>query len=176
MRELLAPHKARAEATPLEAGQARLPVFLPARICFADGMTLDGNLRVPLPVSEAFRLFTARGEQEWVDGWQPSFPTPVADDAAVGTVFQTDHGGQHVTWVVVDRDGDHRIRYARVAAGRDAGTVEVRLAPAGQHTEVTVTYQLTALTPAGDEWLRHFAAHYSDMMLAWEAAIGKVLG
>ena len=138
-------------------------------------MTLDGRLRVPLPVSEAFRLFTARGERDWVAGWDPVFPAPVADDAEAGTVFQTDHGGQHVTWVVVDRDGDRRIRYARVAAGRDAGTVEVRLAPAGPETEVTVTYRLTALTPGGDTWLRHFTAHYPDMMRSWEAAIGAHL-
>ena len=138
-------------------------------------MTLAGSLRVPLPVAEAFRLFTARGERDWVDGWEPVFPTPVADDAAVGTVFQTDHGGQQATWIVVDRDGDQRIRYARVAVGRDAGTVEVRLAAAGSHTEVTVTYELTALPPYGEDWLRDFAAHYPAMMRSWEAAIATFL-
>jgi hypothetical protein len=142
---------------------------------FADGMSLEGSLSVPLPVSEAFQLFTARGERDWVDGWEPVFPTPVADDAAVGTVFQTDHGGQPATWVVVDRDGDRRIRYARVAAKRDAGTVEVRLVPAGRHTEVTVTYRLTALTPDSGKWLRDFAAHYPEMMQSWESAIAKSL-
>ncbi|WP_433376666.1 SRPBCC family protein [Actinoplanes sp. CA-142083] len=138
-------------------------------------MRLDGSLTVPLPVSEAFRLFTARGERDWVDGWEPVFPTPVDDDAEAGTVFLTDHGGQPVTWVVVDRDGDRRIRYARVAAGRDAGTVEVRLAPAGDHTEVAVTYVLTALTHGSGDWLTHFAADYPHMMQAWESAIAKSL-
>ncbi|MEV6492331.1 SRPBCC family protein [Actinoplanes sp. NPDC051633] len=138
-------------------------------------MTLDGAFRVALPVAEAFRLFTARGEREWVDGWEPVFPEPVDDDAAAGTVFRTDHGGQDVTWVVVDRDGDRRIRYARVAAGRDAGTVEVRLAPAGPHTEVAVTYRVTALTPSGVEWFRDFTAGYPDMMRSWEAAIDRVV-
>lgn len=33
------------------------------------GVTLVGELRVPLPVSEAFRLFTATGEGDRVDGW-----------------------------------------------------------------------------------------------------------
>lgn len=130
---------------------------------------------MPLPVPEAFRLFTARGERDWVEGWEPVFPTPVADDAVVGTVFLTDHGGQPVTWIVVDRDGDRGIRYARVAAGRDAGTVEVRLAPAGSQTRVEVTYVVTALEPAGGEWLREFEAAYPDMMRSWEAAIGKSL-
>jgi hypothetical protein len=134
-------------------------------------MRLDGGLTVPFPIAEAFRLFTARGERDWVDGWEPVFPEPVADDAVVGTVFLTDHGGQPITWLVVDRDGDRRIRYARVAAGRDAGTVEVRLTPAGDHTDVAVTYELTALPPGGGEWLTEFAADYPAMMRAWEAAI-----
>lgn len=138
-------------------------------------MTLDGSLTVPLPVAAAFRLFTALGERDWVDGWEPRFPTPVADDAAVGTVFVTDHGGQEVTWIVVDRDGDRRIRYARVAAGRDAGTVEVRLSPGEGHTRVDVTYRLTALTPESARWLADFEAHYPAMMRSWESAIAESL-
>ncbi|MEU8817848.1 hypothetical protein [Actinoplanes sp. NPDC048796] len=93
----------------------------------------------------------------------------------MGTVFVTNNGGQPVTWVVVDREGDHRIRYARVATGRDAGTVDGRLSPAGSHTEVTVTYELSALTPEGSEWLRRFAADYPSMMQSWESAIAKSL-
>jgi hypothetical protein len=80
-------------------------------------MTLVGDLRVPLPVGEAFRLFTSIGEGDWVDGWHPHFPAPVVDDAAVGTVFHTDADGQQVTWIVIDRDGDRRIRYARWRPG-----------------------------------------------------------
>jgi hypothetical protein len=138
-------------------------------------MTLVGSLRVRLPVGEAFRLFTATGERSWVDGWDPRFPVPVEDDAAIGTVFETDTHGQHITWIVVDRDGDRQIRYARVAAARDAGTVEVRLQPEKAHTQVTVAYQLSALTPDGDRWLRTFAAEYPEFLRSWETSIGASL-
>jgi len=134
-------------------------------------MKMVGSLRVALSPAEAFRLFTATGERAWVDGWEPSFPDPVADDAAAGTVFETAAGGHRATWIVVDRDGDRRIRYARVVTGRDAGTVEVRLAPAGDETEVTVTYQLTALTPAGARWLDAFAADYPAFLRSWEETL-----
>jgi hypothetical protein len=139
-------------------------------------MTLEGGFTVPLPIAAAFRLFTARGEQQWVEGWEPSFPVAAEDDAEIGTVFETYHSGQHVTWIVVDRDGDRRIVYARVATGRDAGTVAVRLTPAGEHTQVAVAYRLTALTPSGQKWLRDFTAHYPDMMTTWDAAIRTFLG
>lgn len=138
-------------------------------------MTLAGSLQVQLPISEAFQLFTAMGERDWVDGWHPHFPVPVEDDAAVGTVFRTDAHGEHVTWIVIDRDGDRRIRYARVAAGHDAGTVEVRLQPMNGHTEVTVIYRLTALTPDGDRWLRVFAAGYPEFLRSWETSIANFL-
>jgi hypothetical protein len=111
-----------------------------------------------------------------VDGWEPSFPEDVEDDAAVGTVFVTEASGHHATWVVVDRDGDRRIRYARVVTGRDAGTVEVSLAPDGDGTSVTVTYQLTALTPTGEGWLAEFVDGYPEFMKSWERALAARAG
>ena len=51
---------------------------------------LIGQIFVDLPPEEAFRLFTPRGEQDWVPGWQPEFPHPVEDDTLPGTVFLHD--------------------------------------------------------------------------------------
>jgi hypothetical protein len=39
---------------------------------------LTGRIQVPLPPEEAFRLFTPRGEQDWVHGWRPHFPAPAS--------------------------------------------------------------------------------------------------
>ncbi len=90
----------------------------------------------------------------------------------MGVVFTTEADGHAATWIVVDRDGDRRIRYARVVAGRDAGTVEVALAPAGDaETSVTVTYRVTALGEAGAAWLARFAADYPAFLRSWETAI-----
>ena len=33
------------------------------------------TITVPVPAYEAMQLFTAHGEREWVDGWEPHFPT-----------------------------------------------------------------------------------------------------
>jgi hypothetical protein len=138
--------------------------------------TLTGTLDVALPPERAFRLFTAVGERDWVEGWDPAFPAPVTDDAEPGTVFETDAGGHRATWVVVERDGARGIRYARVVAGRDAGTVTVALRSAGRHSTVTVTYDLTALSPAGAVWLRRFAADYPGFLTSWADAIARHLG
>ncbi|MBB4742983.1 hypothetical protein BJY16_006442 [Actinoplanes octamycinicus] len=139
-------------------------------------VVLTGKLTVARPPEQAFELFTARGEERWVPGWQPRFPAPAPDDSAPGTVFETSADGRTTTWVVADRTPGRRVRYARVLPGVTAGTVTVELAEgAGGHSDVTVTYELTALTAAAEPELREFAAGYAGMLRHWSDAIAAAL-
>lgn len=132
---------------------------------------LTGRIQVALPPAEAFRLFTPRGEQDWAHGWHPRFPAPVHDDTEPGTVFETSAHGKDTVWLVTDRQPGTRISYARVTPGDQAGTVTVTISAAGRHSEVEVTYQLTALAgPAGVQ-LREFADGYPAYLQSWEDAI-----
>ncbi|GAB3966271.1 hypothetical protein GCM10029978_031030 [Actinoallomurus acanthiterrae] len=138
---------------------------------------LTGTIRVGLPPEEAFRLFTPVGERDWVDGWDPRFPVPTEDDTAPGTAFETAAHGRVTTWVVTAREPGRAVSYARVTPGAQAGTVSVVLdGEDGPGTRVTVTYELTALTEAAQDELRHFAAGYPDFLRSWERAIGVALG
>ena len=92
---------------------------------------LTGRIQVLLPPEEAFRLFTPRGEQDWVHGWRPHFPAPASDDTEPGTVFETSAHGQHTIWLVTDRQPGKRISYARLTPGDQAGTVAVAISAAG---------------------------------------------
>jgi Polyketide cyclase / dehydrase and lipid transport len=136
---------------------------------------LTGTLTVALPPDEAFRLFTPRGERDWVAHWEPRFPAATPDDTEPGTVFQTGTADHAATWLVLDRDPGRRIRYARVVPGRDAGTVTVRLAGDGDRSEVTVAYELTALSEAGRAHLADFAAGYPAFLASWQDAIAAAL-
>jgi hypothetical protein len=137
---------------------------------------LTGGLRVALPPSEAFRLFTPLGEREWADGWNPRFPAPAEDDTMPGTVFETSAHGHRTVWLVVDREPGRRISYARVTPGRDAGTVSVELGDAGDTaSQVTVTYELTTLTDAGRHWLHAFTEGYPAYLRSWEEAIAATV-
>lgn len=136
---------------------------------------LTGRLTVPLPPDRAFELFTARGEERWAAHWKPRFPLPVTDDAVPGTVFQTDAHGHATTWIVLDSTPGRRIRYARVTPQTTAGTVTVSLNGTGGGTEVTVTYELTALTEAAAPGLREFAAGYPAFLTDWQHAITRSL-
>jgi hypothetical protein len=136
---------------------------------------LVGRLRVPFAVAEAFDLFTPLGERDWAHGWEPHFPTPVGDDTEPGTVFETDAHGQRTVWIVTGRERPHCISYARLTPGSRAGTVTVLLEPAGAHTEVEVTYELTALTPSAVPELQRFADNYTAYLESWEHSISASL-
>jgi hypothetical protein len=132
-----------------------------------------GSLRVDAPPEHAFPLFTAPGEKLWVDGWDPEVLSH-GDGRARGAVFVTNVAGNKAYWVVVDYDADSlHARYARIAPGTHAGTVEVFARDDGAGaTEVEVTYELTALTDAGNGQLAEFDGAAFDRMLGdWERRI-----
>jgi hypothetical protein len=135
---------------------------------------LSGSVRLPPGYEPAWLLFTPRGEKLWADGWDPVFPAPADDDTEPGTVFETAHGRQRTTWVVCAREPGRSIRYARIAHGRDAGTVTVTLndapAPGGARV-ATVEYDLTALSTEAGAELARFAAGYPQYLRHWEEAI-----
>jgi hypothetical protein len=136
---------------------------------------LTGRLHVALPPDQAFRLFTARGEEGWSEGWRPRFPGPVEDDAAPGVVWETGDGAATTTWLVLDSEPGRRVRYARVTPGDRAGTVAVGLTEAAGGSDVEVTYVLTALTDEADRALGDFAAGYAGFLAGWQEAVARHL-
>lgn len=139
--------------------------FLPVRV------RLDDSFELPIGRTDAFRLFTARGEREWADGWDPEFFGTVDDDAEVGTVFRTGTPPLQTTWIVVDSEPGERIRYARVDSRGGAGTVAVALDDTSDGCRVTVAYDLTSTTPAAAAQLAEFAHGYSAYIASWRVEI-----
>lgn len=131
-------------------------------------MSRQGSVRLPRPVKEVLRLFTAEGERLWVPGWAPRYPAPVEDDTVPGTVWLTDseHGLTH--WVVAARTA-HGFTYGRITPGFTAGIVTIDAAPdADDGTDVRVGYHLTALSPGAEDHLDAFDAGFDDMLAEWQ--------
>jgi hypothetical protein len=58
-----------------------------------------------------------------------------------------------------------------------AGTVAVDVVSSREHaTQVRVTYDLTALTPAREHWLAAFDADYNAAIWDWATEIAAALG
>lgn len=110
-------------------------------------------------------LFTASGEKAWAPGWDP-----VGDDDC----WQTTAHGHTTYWLTVDRSPTSA-RYARVTPGDTAGTVAVTCSAVEGGTEVSVTYDLIALGPAGEARLPSFEAGFADMLLEWQRLTSALL-
>lgn len=133
-----------------------------------------GFVRVNAPPRRAFQLFTVPGEKQWVPHWDPRVLSG-GDGRQKGAVFTTTHGNEATLWVVVDFDSDQRhARYARISPESRAGTVEVRVRDDGQGGSLAeVTYELTALTEAGNRYLADFGTQeFARMIEQWEELIG----
>ena len=131
----------------------------------------SGSFELDVPPDVAIHLFTGPGETLWVPGWQPVVLN--GNGTEEGTVFLTGQGEESTVWIVVDFNVEtYRARYARVAQGSRAGTVNVQLRPNGDGgSTVEVTYNLTALSAAGNENLTRFDAGYDDMLHEWKSLI-----
>jgi hypothetical protein len=124
---------------------------------------LTGSFVLPAPLADVMPLFTAEGERAWAPGWEPAYADSPTHE--VGQVWTT-AGPPETTWVTVRADTDS-VRYARVALGDSAGLVTVSCAPDAAGTRVTVAYDLSALSPAGEARLAEFASSYDAMLEHW---------
>lgn len=135
----------------------------------------SGVLRLRLPATRAFPLFTPEGERAWVPGWEPEYLHPPSSPATpvAGTVFRTRHDGQETLWVVTAYDEGAGVDYARLTPGSRVGSVHVRLRAAGDDAcEVEITYRLTSLSADGDRALATMTpAAFDSMLRQWEAAV-----
>jgi hypothetical protein len=132
------------------------------------------EITVGLPREQAMALFTPEGERSWADGWDPQYPDARRREGP-GAVFTTRHDAHEATWIIIDQRPDI-IRYARVVHGVSAGTIAVEvLGSKDGATHVRVTYDLTALTAAGETWLEAFARRYATEIAAWAREIDAAL-
>ena len=128
-------------------------------------VVLTGSFRLAASPEQAMPLFTASGERAWAPGWDP-----VGDDDC----WQTTGHGTTTYWLTVDRSATSA-RYARVTPGDTAGTVAVSCDPDGDGTRVTVTYDLTAIGPAGEARLPEFERGYDAMLAEWQRLTSPLL-
>jgi hypothetical protein len=134
------------------------------------------HIRIAAPIDRCIRFFTPRGEELWVDGWAPRYLHPSDGRTQAGMAFTTGSGDGYTIWLLVDF-ADHRARYARVTPALRTGFVEVTCrATSASETEVEVTYELTALTAAGEATLDDYAPErYAAMIEGWKALIDAKL-
>ena len=139
--------------------------------------TQTGRFHLDAPRERVFALFTARGEREWVPGWDPVLLSGAEER---GSAFRTcNHEGEATTWIVVEfRPSEGRAGYARLAQGSNIGLVDVVCSDSREGgTDVSVTYTLTPLHEGAAAFVEDFLEPqaYARMMEEWRAATSAAL-
>jgi len=138
----------------------------------------SGTLQVAAPLPQAFPFFTPDGERLWVPGFDPQYLHPLSGEQGPGAIFTTAHGGEDTLWMVLRFSPAEGIaEYARVTPGSRGGTVRVALEAVDEaRSQATITYDLTALSDAGDQVLAAFTeSAYAAMLRDWEQKIDRVI-
>jgi hypothetical protein len=112
---------------------------------FSHEITLD------LPVGDAFPLFTPKGEELWVPGWQPEYLSPETGETAEEMLFRTGSGDETMIWTCLKWEPDRwHARYLRVTPASRVAIVDVLCRADGPvRTVVRVSYAFVALSEAG---------------------------
>jgi hypothetical protein len=129
------------------------------------------------PPERVFPLLCPVRESAWVQGWDPVLVVSASGVAEEGCVFVTSDGGRDATWIVTRLDPESwTIDLIKVTPGVTVGQINVTLTAEPGGCAADVTYQHTALSDAGREFVDRFTAEfYEAFMKEWEASMNHYL-
>lgn len=122
-------------------------------------------------------LFGANRERVWAEGWDPHFihPHPAADQA--GAVFSIEHEGHTANWITtVFEPAKGHIQHVYFVPGAMATLIDIHLDQVNSgKTNVSVTYERTALAPEANGRVRKMSEHDAQSGPEWQKAIQDYL-
>jgi hypothetical protein len=138
--------------------------------------TRGATIRLEAPPERAFEMFTPLGERAWAEGWDPRFLHPPDGAACEGSVFVTRAGGRETIWTTIAHHPPKHAAYSRVTPGLHAVIVRVHLRAAEDGGSLAdVSYEFTALTPAGNDAVAEMVGGFDVWMEAWQTSINRAL-
>jgi|PersoiStandDraft_1058852.scaffolds.fasta_scaffold41064_1 uncharacterized protein YndB with AHSA1/START domain len=141
-------------------------------------VTRSGTFHLPAAPERVFEFFSPEGERDWAPGWSPEYLHPADGRLQPGMVFRTAAGDEPTLWLLLRYDAaTFEAQYVRIVPDSRLGTVTVRCSADGEEkTAVTVTYELTALSEAGNRALASLSpSAYEEMLGDWQTSIARLL-
>lgn len=136
--------------------------------------TFSHDITIRLPIDRAFPLFTPKGEEDWVPGWQPDYISPADGTTGAEMLFTTGTGKDKTYWTCMQWEPEqHHTRYLRITPEARVAFVDVRCAALSDtETTVTVAYSFAGLSKAGQAFIDATTPEYFAAMIdEWEILI-----
>lgn len=137
------------------------------------------EITVDRPLAHAMPLFTPKGEESWVPGWEPDYITPKSGETCEEMLFVTSHGNETTYWTCLNwQPEDGHVRYLRLNPHSRVGFVDVQCSADGpEKTRVRVAYQLYALSDSGRRYLAEMTeSTFVEMIDEWAQLIRETSG
>ena len=132
------------------------------------------EITIDHPPETAIHLFTPKGEEAWVPGWQPEYITPSSGETTVEMVFITREIDEMTYWTCLQWHPDEgHARYFRLTPNARAAFVDVQCRPGGHNTTlVRVAYELHSLSQSGMDYVEGMTqTSFNTMIEEWAALI-----
>ena len=133
------------------------------------------TFRIQQPAEILFPLFSAEGEKLWVPGWE--YTNISGSEATHEDFIFLTRGQDHTStagdtiWLVKRYDPEsYFVQFYRVEPGQKVGLVSVRCLEIDKNiTDVQVSYEYTALTEIGVQFIETFTPdHYKKFIAEWK--------
>lgn len=135
------------------------------------------SFSLPASPETVFPLFGPVRESEWSPHWNPHFLYPAMPAQQPGAVFTTGKDRNEMIWTLATYDpAALRIVYLIVWPGMRLTELDIAIKPAPRNTsDVSIVYRETALSEAGGESVKRFAAEFPAQRDHWQHALTHCL-
>jgi hypothetical protein len=130
------------------------------------------------PPAEVFPLMCPVREADWVPGWAAGLVLTESGAAEHNCMFTTPDGDGEAIWIITRHDAENfETEMYKVAPGKTVGHIEIKVVEDGDDcSKVEIAYSFTALSEAGEEFLKTFTqAWFDSFMQAWQTAMNHYL-
>ena len=139
--------------------------------------TFSHSFDLDLDPTEAFPLFTPKGEELWVPEWRPEYIEPQSGETVAGMVFRTGESEESTIWACLEYNPEaRRARYLRVTPASRVAYVDVVCSHQGNGTAVQVSYSFVPLTTSGKTYIANMSdGSFAAMIGDWKGLIERSL-
>lgn len=130
------------------------------------------------PPAAVFPLLCPVREVDWQRDWEPRLVISQSGYAETDCLFIAPAELHEAVWVITHYDPKaFEVVMYKITPGHTVGKLEIALADNGAGgTTAEVSYEYTALTPAGETFLQQFTAErYAGFMKDWEKEMNHYL-